>query len=77
MKKSLKEIRINKDLLQKDIAKAIGISPAFYSLIESGDRMPSMKTAKNIASCLSLTMDGFYEALQIFKLDQGDDNNGS
>ena len=63
MRKSLKDIRVEKRLMQKDIANSIKISTAFYSLIESGERMPSMKTAKRIASCLGLTLDEFYEAL--------------
>ena len=63
MRKSLKKIRISKGLLQKDIAEAIKISPAFYSLIESGERLPSMKTAKRIALCMGITLDEFYEAL--------------
>ena len=63
MRKSLKDIRTEKGLMQKEITKSIKISTAFYSLIESGERMPSLKTAKKIAACLGLTLDEFYEAL--------------
>lgn len=40
MRKSLKEIKIEKGLMQKDITKSIEISIAFYSVIESEESMP-------------------------------------
>lgn len=67
MTKSLKDIRLSKNLFQRDIVERCNISIAFYSLMESGYRNPSMKTAKKIALCLGITLDEFYEALQFSK----------
>ena len=67
MRRTLKEIRLNKNLLQKDIVKKCNISSTFYSLVEAGQRNPSMKTAKKIAGVLDITLDEFYEALEYRK----------
>lgn len=48
MRKSLKDIRTEKRLMQKEITKSIKISTPFYGLIESGERMPFVKTAVSI-----------------------------
>ena len=63
MEISLKDIRISKELTQKDIAKISGVSSPYYCLLEKGERVPSMKTAMRIASTLNLTLDEFYKAL--------------
>lgn len=65
MEMNLKDIRISKDLMQKDIAKISGVSSPYYCLLEKGERVPSMKTAMRIASALNLTLDEFYKALMI------------
>ena len=62
--KNLREIRINKNLLQKDLAEKSNISSSYYSLIEKGLRNPSIDTAKCIATSLGITLDEFYNALQ-------------
>lgn len=62
--KNLKEIRINKNLIQKDLAEMCNISGSYYSLIEKGLRNPSIDTAKSIADSLGITLDVFYYALQ-------------
>ena len=67
MTKTLKEIRLSKNLLQKDIVEKCNISVAFCSLMESGKRNPSMKTAQRIAQFLGITLDEFYQALQLSK----------
>lgn len=67
MRRTLKEIRLNKNLLQKDIVKKCNISSTFYSLMEAGQRNPSMKTAKKIVGVLDITLDEFYEALEYRK----------
>ncbi|MDR7870713.1 MAG: helix-turn-helix transcriptional regulator [Tissierellaceae bacterium] len=65
--KNLKEIRISKNILQKDAAEKSGISGPFYSLIEMGLRNPSIDTAKSMATSLGITLDEFYESLQLSK----------
>lgn len=63
-KKSLRTIRLSKNLLQVDLAHRAGISPSYYSLIESGHRNPSLKTASRLCRCLGISLDVFYTALQ-------------
>lgn len=38
MRKYLKELRLESNLTQNDIAKKLGISESYYSLIENGHR---------------------------------------
>lgn len=63
VKRSLKEIRLSKELLQKEIAIQSGIASSYYCLLENGERIPSLQTAKRVASVLGLTLDEFYEVL--------------
>lgn len=41
MRKNLKKFRIDLDLKTKEIAKKLGISPSYYSLIENGRKDPT------------------------------------
>lgn len=66
---NLKEIRIKKGLMQKDVAKLSNITPSFYCLIEKGERKPSLETAKSIADALGVSLDEFYEVI-VFTLNQ-------
>ena len=45
MRKYLKDARTKLGLSQSDVAKKLGISPNYYSCIESGDRQSDMKTS--------------------------------
>ena len=45
MRKYLKDARTKLGLSQNDVAKKLGISPNYYSCIESGDRQSDMKTS--------------------------------
>lgn len=62
-KGNLKEIRLSKYLLQREVAKSSGIGTSYYCLLEKGERIPSFQTAKRIASALDLTLDELYEVL--------------
>lgn len=57
----LKEIRLKKSLLQRNIAEDADISVALYSLIETGQRDPSPATAIKIAEILGFPWTLFYE----------------
>jgi len=57
----LKTIRISKGLNQQDVAKACEISNQYYSLIENGDRVPSVKIAQAIANVLGFPWTRFFE----------------
>lgn len=48
----LKEIRSKAKITQESIAALVGIERASYSNIESGERRPSVETAKKIADVL-------------------------
>ena len=62
-KRTLYEIRREKGLLQKDIAEASFVSPTFYSFVERGERIPSMRAASRMAQILGITLDEFFEAI--------------
>lgn len=59
----LKEIRLSQRRTQKDIAAAVGISDAFYSMIEKGKRRPSPEVAKRIAAALDFSSE-WYKLLE-------------
>ena len=46
---------------QREVGKLSGISESYYSMIESGDRKPTVKTAKKIAAVLGFDWTLFFE----------------
>lgn len=46
----LKTIRVNNNLTQQEVAEVLGISRAYYGMIENGKRNPTLKLANNIAN---------------------------
>lgn len=48
---------------QTDIAKACGITRAYYSRIENGQRIPSLAVAQKIARELGSTVDYLFPGL--------------
>ena len=60
----LKKMRVEKHLLQKDLAKFAGVTPQFYSYIENGNRRPSPQVAKRIAETLGFK-DEWYKLLEV------------
>lgn len=46
---------------QQEIAGKIGMSQSGYALIETGNRRPSVQTAKKIASVLGFDWTRFFE----------------
>ena len=58
---NLKEIRRKKGLTGGKIALQSGISQQHYSLIERGERRPSVEVAKRIAATLGFEWTRFYE----------------
>ena len=51
--------RLNKNLYQEDVAKALGMSQAYYSHSECGRRKVSLPTALNICRHLGLDLNDF------------------
>ena len=55
--KNMKRIRIQKDISQGDIVRALGVSRAFISNIENGKTNPTLSTITNIAKALGVSSD--------------------
>lgn len=53
----LKELREEKNLSQREVAKALGISQPAYYYFESGDRVPSLAMTKAMARVFGVTLD--------------------
>ncbi len=47
---NIKHLRESRKLRQKDVAAAIGVTPASYCDIENGKNLPSVETAKRIGT---------------------------
>lgn len=54
---NLKKLRCERRLLQKDIAKYLGITVAAYSLYETGKRTPSIDVLKKLCKFYNIDMD--------------------
>lgn len=61
---NLKGLRISKGLVQREIAYKSGISIPFYSMVESGIRVPSLKCSRRISSILGISLDDFYSLIE-------------
>ena len=55
------EERKKTNFTQREVGKLSGISESYYSMIESGDRKPTVKTAKKIAAVLGFNWTLFFE----------------
>lgn len=55
------KIREDKGKTQKEVAESIGVAPNYLWMIESGQRNPSVKTAKKIADDLEFEWKLFFE----------------
>ena len=53
----LRKLRESKKLLQKEIAKELGISAAAYSLYEKGQREPKLDLLEKMAAYFGVTID--------------------
>ncbi len=53
----LKYLRESRDLFQKDVARALGISRSAYSNYENGIRSPDPETLKRMADFFSVSVD--------------------
>ena len=60
MRDWLVEIREQKQLTQDQVAESSGIQRAYYTMIERGDRRPSVQVAMNIADTLEFDWTLFF-----------------
>jgi putative transcriptional regulator len=56
----LKRVRLEKRLSQKQVADAIGVTQAYYSMIEAGTRTPSVQIAKRIGCIFEFSWTKFF-----------------
>jgi transcriptional regulator with XRE-family HTH domain len=57
---AIKLIRTSSGLKQKDIATKLGVTPNYISLVESGNREPSVSLLKKMASILDVPVGLFF-----------------
>jgi putative transcriptional regulator len=65
----LKSARAAKDMSQKDVAEAVGVTRQTLNAIENGDYNPSVKLCISICKVLGKTLD------QLFWEDENDEKN--
>jgi transcriptional regulator with XRE-family HTH domain len=53
---AIKEVRGERELTQKDLAKRVGITQSHLSQLESGNKEPSLSTLERIAEELDLSV---------------------
>ena len=58
--KRMKIARIECDMNQEDLAKAVGVTRQTIGLIESGDYNPSLKLCKSICKVLGKTLNDLF-----------------
>ena len=58
--KAIKLTRIDKEMLQMNVAEKAGISVSFLSDIENGKSAPSIKTLSKIADALGVNISDFF-----------------
>lgn len=65
---AIKVVRKSKRMTQKDLATALGVAQGFISLIETGERKPSLDTLERICRHLGVPM----PLLSLHAADQSD-----
>lgn len=61
---NLKRHRLSRELTQEALGKKAGIKKAHISLLETGQRSPSLRTAAALAKAMGITIDLLYKATQ-------------
>ena len=57
MKERLKQLREEKGVTQKEVARAIGVTPSAYANYEQGTREPSIQILINLCKYFKVTSD--------------------
>lgn len=71
--RTLAQLRGNKS--QSDIAKTLGISKCYLSLLENGKRRMSLDIAQKLASIYGVTIDEIYNAYKVCIMSTKNDKN--
>jgi len=61
MRTWLKELRIQRGLTQNEVAELSNIERAYYTMIEQGNRNPSVAVAKSIADAIGFNWTIFFD----------------
>lgn len=61
MRQWLKDIRLEKGYTQEEVAYRSKVQRSYYTMIESGNRRPSVVVAKSIAKTLNFQWTIFFE----------------
>ena len=61
--KRIREVRIEKQMTQGDLADQMGVSQPFISKIEKGESLPERKTLVRLAKALDVAEDYFFDQL--------------
>jgi transcriptional regulator with XRE-family HTH domain len=54
--KLIKTLRENLELTQEQLAKRAGVNHSYISLLETGQRMPTVKTADKLCAALGIKL---------------------
>lgn len=57
---NMKELRVSKNLKQKELARITGLSTAAISLFENNKSTPSMNSAYKIAKALDVSLENLF-----------------
>ena len=57
----LRQLRSERNISQRDLAKLAGLSPNSISLIERDETSPSVATLQSLATALNIRMSYFFE----------------
>lgn len=60
----IRSARVNKKIMQKELAKKLDITPAYYCQIENGKRNTDFFLAMKICDILELDLNDFVRALK-------------
>lgn len=60
MKKTLAELRAEKKLTQRDLAKELNIANSSIAMYETGERVPTLKIAIEIANYFKIPIESIY-----------------
>lgn len=63
----IRKVRLEKDLMIEEVAKATGLSSSYISAIEMGKKMPSLPTAFKLADFYGLTVDQLFRDIVEYK----------
>ena len=63
----LKNLRLQRNLKQSEVAKSVGMSCCYYGMIERGERTPILEDAKLLADFFNTTIDYLFFGSTTYK----------